>query len=284
MPDEVWTILRVLGWTQGRFAERGLPTPRLDAELLLASVLGCDRVALYTHFDQPLQADELTRFRALIRRRLAGEPVAYLLGTKEFRSLELTVDRRVLVPRPETETVVEVALALLEAVAAPRIVDVGTGSGAIALAVKRARPDAAVLAVDASPEAAEVARANAERLGLAVEVVVGDLLEPVCARAPFALVASNPPYIPTGEIAALPPEVRAEPHAALDGGPDGLAVIRRVVVAAEPLLVPGGALVLEVGDGQAPSVSALLTAAGYLAPEVTRDLTGVERVVSARRR
>jgi release factor glutamine methyltransferase len=244
-------------------------------------------VALYTHFDQPLESEELARFRALIRRRLAGEPVAYLVGTKEFRSLELKVDRRVLVPRPETETVVEVALALLEAVAAPGIVDVGTGSGAIALALKRARPDAAVLAVDASPEAAEVARANAERLELAVEVVVGDLLEPVRARAPFALVASNPPYIPSGEIAALPPEVRAEPHAALDGGPDGLAVIRRLIVAAEPLLarhLPGGALVLEVGAGQAPSVSALLAAAGYREPQVTRDLAGIERVVSARRR
>ncbi len=280
--SEIWTILRVLTWTQSRFAERGLATPRLDAELLLAEVLGRDRVGLYTHFDQPLSADELARYRELIKRRLSGEPVAYLIGRREFRSLELRVDARVLIPRPETETLVEVALARL-APDAVRAVDVGTGSGAIALALKSARPSLEVLAVDRSPEAAELARANAAQLSLAIEIFVGDLLAPVAARAPFDLIASNPPYIPSAEIPSLAPEVRREPHLALDGGPDGLAIIRRLIEAAPPLLAPNGTLALEVGAGQAPAVAALLSKAGFTAIESTRDLAGIERVVAATR-
>jgi release factor glutamine methyltransferase len=277
--DETWTILRVLSWTQGRFAERGLGTPRLDAELLLAHALGRDRVGLYTHFDQPLHGDELAKFRELIKRRLAGEPVAYLVGKKEFRSLELSVDARVLVPRPDTETLVEAALALVGET--PRIVDVGTGSGAIALALKAARPGAEVLAVDRSPEAAAVARGNAERLALAVEVLVGDLLAPVAG--PFDLIVSNPPYIPSGEIPSLAPEVQREPRLALDGGPDGLEVIRRLIADAPRLLAPLGALAMEVGAGQAPSVLALLARAGFASPSTARDLAGIDRVVTARR-
>jgi release factor glutamine methyltransferase len=272
----------VLGWTHGRFGERGLATPRLDAELLLAHALGKDRVALYTHYDQPLEAGELAAFRELVKRRLAGEPVAYLIGRREFRSLELRVDGRVLVPRPETETVVEVALGLLTEPA--RVVDVGTGSGAIALALKRAWPACEVLAVDLSPDAAQVARANAERLGLAVAVLVGDLLQPVAERAPLDLIASNPPYVPSGEVAALPAEVRCEPHLALDGGADGLQVIERLIAAAPPLLAATGALVLEVGAGQAPAVAERLRRDGrYQEPSLTRDLAGIERVVAARR-
>ena len=281
----VWTILGVLQWTEKRFAERKLGTPRLDAQLLLAHVLGKDRVHLYTHFDQPLEADELASYRALIQRRLAGEPVAYLVGKKEFRSLELAVDARVLVPRPDTEIAVDAALALLPAEGEARVVDVGTGSGAIALALKKERPALEVLAVDRSPDAAAVARANAERLGLAVEIVEGDLLAPVAARGPFAAIVSNPPYIPTGEIAGLQAEVRKEPVAALDGGADGLDVIRRLVADAPPLLADGGALVLEVGDGQAAAVVALFAADGrYDAATTTKDLAGIERVVSARKK
>ena len=276
---ERWTILRVLQWTQGRFAERGLATPRLDAELLLGHVLEKDRVSLYTHFDQPLQAGELAAYRELIKRRLGGQPVAYLVGKKEFRSLELAVDPRVLVPRPDTEATVELALARLEGREAPRVVDVGTGSGAIALAIKKARPDAEVLAVDRSPEAAEVARTNAARLELAVDVRVGDLLAPV--EGAFDLFVSNPPYIPTGEIARLPVEVRAEPLPALDGGADGLEIIRRLIADARARLKPGGALVLEVGAGQSPSVRSLLEASGYREIEVARDLAGIERALSA---
>ena len=280
----MWTILSVLQWTEQRFRERGVGTPRLDAQLLLAQVLGRDRVYLYAHFDQPLAPDELAAYRGLIQRRLGGEPVAYLVGKKEFRSLELAVDARVLVPRPDSETLVDVALALLPADGA-RVVDVGTGSGAIALAIKKERPDAEVLAVDRSTDAATVARDNATRLGLAVEVVEGDLLAPVAARAPFSLVASNPPYIPSADIAALAVEVRKEPRAALDGGADGLVVIRRLIAEAPPLLTAGGALALEVGEGQAPAVAALFAADGrWAAATVTKDLAGIERVVAARLR
>ncbi|HEX6837863.1 MAG TPA: peptide chain release factor N(5)-glutamine methyltransferase [Polyangia bacterium] len=281
----MWTVLSVLQWTEKRFAERGLGTPRLDAQLLLADVLHKDRVFLYTHFDQPLGTDELAKYRALIQRRLAGEPVAYLVGKKEFRSLELAVDARVLVPRPDTEATVDAALAHLPAEVAARVVDVGTGSGAIALAIKKERPDVEVWAVDRSADAAAVARANAEKLGLAVEIVEGDLLAPVAAQAPFAVIVSNPPYIPSGDIAALAAEVRKEPMAALDGGSDGLAIVRRLVADAPPLLADGGALVLEVGAGQAPAVSALFAADGRYEPAtLTKDLAGIERVVAARKK
>jgi release factor glutamine methyltransferase len=281
----VWTILGVLNWTEQRFRERGLASPRLDAQLLLADVLARDRVFLYTHFDQPLGPDELAKYRALIQRRLQGEPVAYLVGKKEFRSLMLDVDARVLVPRPDTETLVDVALTLLPEAGAivPRIVDVGTGSGAIALALKKERPDAELLAVERSPGAAEVARKNAERLGLAVELLEGDLLAPVAARAPFTLIVSNPPYIPSGDIAGLQREVQREPLAALDGGRDGLDVIRRLIHDAPPLLSPSGALALEVGAGQAPAVIACFAGDGRYAPATaTTDLAGIERVVAAR--
>jgi release factor glutamine methyltransferase len=278
----MWTILGVLNWTEQRFRERGLATPRLDAQLLLASVLERDRVYLYTHFDQPLGADELAAYRGLIQRRLAGEPVAYLVGKKEFRSLELAVDPRVLVPRPDTETLVDAALAL-----APRhgsrIVDVGTGSGAIALALKKERADLEVLATERSPDAAAVARGNSDRLHLAIEILDGDLLAPVATRAPLSLIVSNPPYIPTADLATLPPEVCREPRAALDGGPDGLDVIRRLVADAAPLLAPDGTVVLEVGAGQAPDVVALFAADGRYQPAtVEKDLAGIERVVAAK--
>jgi release factor glutamine methyltransferase len=279
VPDETWTILKVLNWTQGRFGARGLATPRLDAEVLLAHVVKRDRVGLYTHFDQPLQPDELASYRELIKRRLAGEPVAYLVGKKEFRMLELAVDARVLVPRPDTEATVELALEML-AGDAPRIVDVGTGSGAIALALKKTRPEATVLAVDRSPDAAEVARQNAAALSLDVQVVVGDLLAPV--EGTFDLIVSNPPYIPTKEIAGLAPEVQREPRLALDGGADGLDVVRRLIAEARPRLNAGGALVMELGDGQAPLVMDLLRAAGYQGVLSRNDLSGVERAVAAR--
>jgi release factor glutamine methyltransferase len=280
----LWTILRVLEWTEKRFAERGLGTPRLDAQLLLAHVLQHDRVYLYTHFDQPLAPDELAAYRALIQRRLAGEPVAYLVGKKEFRSLELAVDARVLVPRPDTETLVEAVLALLPA-GGGRVVDVGTGSGAIALALKKARPELELFAVDRSPDAVAVARANAERLGLTVAVLDGDLLAPVAAQAPLLAIVSNPPYIPTADLETLAAEVRKEPRAALDGGADGLDIIRRLIAESPPLLADGGALALEVGAGQSPSVVALFAADGRYAPAaVTKDLAGIERVVTAKKR
>ncbi len=278
-----WTVLDVVRWTTARFAERGLGTPRLDAELLVAHVLSLPRVQLYVQFERPLSPDELAALRALIKRRQAGESVAYLTGRKEFWKLEFAVDARVLVPRPDTETLVEEATARLGAPAegvALRIADVGTGSGALAITLAKLRPDAAVVASDVSPAALEVARANAERLSAAVTFVEGDLAAPLAAHAPFTLIVANLPYVPTAELAALPPDVRTEPALALDGGADGLDLVRRLIADAPALLAPGGVLALEIGAGQAEATRALLQAAGFTDVQTRKDLGGIERVVS----
>ncbi|HVT06986.1 MAG TPA: peptide chain release factor N(5)-glutamine methyltransferase [Polyangia bacterium] len=277
-----WTVLDVIKWTMARFTERRLDTPRLDAEILVAHALGLSRVQLYVQFDRPLLPDELAAIRALIKRRQAGESVAYVVGKKEFWGLELAVDARVLVPRPDTESLVEEGRARLDEAAHPdeRIGDVGTGSGAVALALAKVRPAAAVFAGDLSADALAVARGNAERLGLAVTFVEGDLAAPLAAHAPFSLLVANLPYIPTGELAGLPPEVRAEPARALDGGPDGLDLVRRLIAEAPPLLRAGGALALEIGFGQAAATADLLAAGGFTDVRSRRDLAGIDRVVS----
>jgi release factor glutamine methyltransferase len=281
-PPGRWTVLEVIRWTIARFTERSLATPRLDAELLVAHALGLPRVQLYVQYDRPLVPDELATIRALIKRRQAGESVAYLVGKKEFWGLEFAVDARVLVPRPDTETLIEEARERLvgAAVESSRLADIGTGSGAIALTLAKLFPAAAVFGVDISPAALEVARGNGERLGLAVTFLAGDLGAPLAAEAPLSLIVANLPYIPSGELAALPPEVRVEPSLALDGGPDGLALVRRLVAEAPPLLGPGGVLALEIGAGQAPATAKLLRAAGFADVQTRRDLAGVERVVS----
>jgi release factor glutamine methyltransferase len=278
-------VLDVVRWTTARFAERGIGTPRLDAELLVAHVLSLPRVQLYVQFERVLTPEELAGLRALIQRRQGGESIAYLTGRKEFWKLEFAVDARVLVPRPDTETLVEEALARLSAsgesgVTPPRIADVGTGSGALAITLAKLRADAAVFASDVSAPALEVARANAERLAAAVTFVEGDLAAPLAAHAPFSLIVANLPYIPAGELASLPPDVRTEPALALDGGADGLDLVRRLVADAPALLAPGGALALEIGAGQAEATRALLQGAGFADVQTRRDLAGVERVVS----
>jgi release factor glutamine methyltransferase len=241
----------------------GVETPRLDAEVLLAAALGVDRAALIA---DPSRGVEPEPFREFVARRARREPVAYILGRKGFRRLELDVDPRVLIPRPETEHVVEAALSLP---AGARVVDVGTGSGAIALALADERPDLRVLGTESSPGALAVARANVARLGLPVELVEGELLEPV--GGPVDAVVSNPPYVADGE--PLAPELGYEPHAALYGGPDGLDVLRRLAAAVRD--VPFVAV--EVGAGQAAEVASMLGAT-----EVVRDLAGIERVVVRR--
>jgi release factor glutamine methyltransferase len=282
-PPQPWTVLDVIRWTAARFAERGIASPRLDAELIVAHVLSLPRVQLYVQFDRPLSATELPDIRALIKRRQAGESVAYLVGKKEFWGLEFAVDARVLVPRPDTETLVEEARARLEGAPAPRIADVGTGSGALAVTLAKLRPDATVFASDVSAAALEVARGNAERHGVTVTFLEGDLAAPLVAHAPFSLIVANLPYILSADLAALPPEVRVEPRLALDGGADGLDLVRRLVDAAPALLAPGGALALEIGAGQAAATVALLVAGGFLDPHTRQDLAGVDRVVSGGR-
>jgi len=275
-----WTTLSVLSWTASRFAERGLPSARLDAEVLLAHVLKTNRVALYTGFDKPLEEPELARYRELIKRRLAGEPVAYLIGEQEFWSLPLAVDARVLIPRRDTETLVEVG----KRAGGRRIADVATGSGAVALALATELPEATVVATDVSEEALAVARANVARHGLdgRVELRAGDLVQPLAAES-FDLIVSNPPYVRTGDLAGLSAEVRREPRRALDGGADGLDILRRLVASARDRLAEGGTLAVEHGFDQGPAVRALFTAAGYLDVKTTPDLAALERVTEGRR-
>jgi release factor glutamine methyltransferase len=258
-----------------------LASARLDAELLAAHAFGMSRIELYAHFDRPLAASELATYRDLVSRRLAGEPVAYLCGHKEFWSLDLLVDPRVLIPRPDSETLVEEALDRLAGSGAGlRIADVGTGSGALALALAKQRPEAQVFASDISLDALAVARANAERLGLAVTFVQGDLHQPLLPASPFDLMVANLPYIPSADIDGLAAEVRSEPLLALDGGADGLALVCRLVAGAPELLQPGGCLALEVGAGQAGAVEELLRGAGFGGVRARRDLAGIERAVS----
>jgi release factor glutamine methyltransferase len=274
-----WTPLALVRWTTDYFQKHGLPTPRLDAELLLAHVLGGRRIDLYLGFEAPVGESERGRYRDLVRRRADDRvPVAYLTGEREFWSCTLQVEPEVLVPRPETECVVEAVVAL----GPTRVVDVGTGSGAIGCAVALECPEATVVAIDRSPVAVRVARANAERLGLGdrVRFLVGDLLSPVAGR--WDVVVANLPYVPTASLSTLPPEVRHEPKMALDGGPDGLDVVRELVRHAPGALSHAGAVVLEVGEGQASEVERLLREAGAPDTAVRKDLAGIERVVIAR--
>jgi release factor glutamine methyltransferase len=253
----------------------GVDTPRLDAEVLLAHALGVDRARLVIDRDVPVEGPAVRAFQDAVRRRsVAREPVAYITGVKGFRHLDIGVDRRVLIPRPETETLVEAALDLPRHT---RVVDVGTGSGAVALALKDERPDLEVLGTDRSAEALAVARANAARLGLDVAFVEGDLLD---GAGEVDAVVSNPPYVE--DSAPLQPEIaRHEPAVALYAGPEGLTVIRRLVdqVAESPARF----VALEVGMGQSGEVGEVLRAAGFGETDVRRDLAGIERVVVGRR-
>ncbi|HET6642652.1 MAG TPA: peptide chain release factor N(5)-glutamine methyltransferase [Gaiellaceae bacterium] len=255
----------------------GCPSPRVDAEWLLADVLGTTRTGLYVT-ERPLEEGELRRFRGLVERRGTREPLAYVLGEWGFRRLTLAVDPRVLIPRPETEIVVERCLELLRPIEQPRVLDIGVGSGAIALAIADERSGARVVATDSSADALAVAEANKARLALngRVELRQGDLL--AGARGPFDLVVSNPPYVAPEDVERLAPEVLHEPRGALVGS----GRQAEVAEAARAVLSPAGIVVLEVGDGQAPEVTAALEALGYGEIRTTPDLAGRERVVEGR--
>lgn len=286
--EPTWTLGALLDWTAKHLADKGVESPRLDAQVLLAQVAGCKRIDLYGLRHAEIASPEVRQaYRELIRRRLEGCPVAYLVGRKEFYGLELAVSPAVLIPRPDTETAVVEALALAKKLATPRIVDVGTGSGAIAIALAAHLPNAKVAAIDVSKDALEVARRNADKHGLArrIEFMQGNLLDPVAGRS-FDLVVSNPPYIAAEDMPNLPIGVRQyEPHVALDGGPGGFAVFDRLVVQAAKHLASGGHLVVEIGTPQEQPARGRLAATDELTLGPTvMDSAGHPRVLIARRK
>jgi release factor glutamine methyltransferase len=282
-----WTIGSLLNWTAGFLAQKGAEFPRLDAEVLLAHALGCKRIDLYgLRFSEPASEEERRRYRDLVRRRLEGCPVAYLVGRKEFFSLEFEVSPAVMIPRPDTELVVTECLDRARGLAGPRVLDLGTGSGCLAVAVAKHHQSAQVMAVDLSPEALEVARRNAERQGVAERIcfMQGDLFGPLPPDARFDFILSNPPYIPQGAIGKLAAGVRDyEPHLALDGGPDGYAVLDRIAAGAKDYLVPGGHLLVEIGAPQEGPARQRITAFdAYELADTVFDYSGHPRVLCAR--
>lgn len=289
---EVWTIGRLLKWTEQFFSAKGIENPRLDAEVLLVHLLKKERIYLYVHFDEPLEMRELAAFRALVRKRAAHIPVALILGEKEFMGLRLLVTEATLVPRPDTEILVQAAIDRLKArqeeTGVPaHFADIGTGTGAVALAVLHYLAKSTAETVDISSAACEVAQRNAAALALTDRITfhTGDLLAPLAGKT-FDAILSNPPYIPDADIASLAPEVqRFEPHAALSGGADGLDFYRRLTKDAPAMLEAGGFMALEVGIHQAKAVVAFMKANPRIGrTEILRDYAGMERVVVGWRR
>jgi len=286
---ESWTILRMILWSAKYLTEKGVEAGRLDAEWLLSAALGVDRLQLYMQYDRPLSTDEREAFKPLLRRRASREPLQYIIGRTGFRQLELKTDPRVLIPRPETEVLVQEVLDWASAGpgSAGRVWDMGTGTGAVALSLAAEGTWTRVVATDVSPAALSVAADNAERHELSglVEFREGSLFEPLEEREQFDVIVSNPPYIADGERGALQPEIRDwEPPEALFAGEDGLDVIRQLVAGAPEHLSCGGLLALECGLGQAEGIAADLNATGaFAAVRIRPDLTGRPRVVMAER-
>lgn len=281
---KVWTVMEMVRWTEGYLKEKGFESPRLNGELLLAGTLGLKRLDLYLQFDRPLTPDELAEFKGRLRRRAKREPLQYIEGEAAFRHLRLRVDPRVLIPRSETELLVDEVLAWARGRKGLHALDVGTGSGAIALSLATEGPFARVVATDVSGDALEVARANhaAAAPGAPVEFYAGAVYAPVRGQT-FDVVVSNPPYVGTEERDALDAGVRDwEPAQALFSGETGLDVIRELVAGAPEVLRAGGLLALEIGWKQADAVAELVRAVdGFNEPAVRRDLEGRDRIVTA---
>lgn len=284
----IWTIKALLQWTTDFLKTKGVDSPRLDAQILLAHVMACPRIELVARSDEEPTDDEKARFKELIRRRVDGWPVAYLVGRREFYLLSFAVGPAVLIPRPDTETLVLAALDHLKAKPTAAVLDLGTGSGCIAVSIAHQRKQTRVTATDVSPDALDVARQNAATHGVADRITFahGDLFAPLADGERFDLIVSNPPYIAQGELAELAPEVRDhEPRAALDGGPDGLSFYRRIAADVGRFLAPGGTLMVEVGWTQNDAVRDLFAAQPGLSvgPSV-KDGGGRLRVVLATNR
>ena len=288
-----WTVRRLLEWTTPFFTRKGVDSPRLSAELLLAHVLKAPRIKLYTDYERVLEPGQLGAYRDLVRRAAEEEPVAYLTGRAHFFNLEFEVTRDVLIPRPDTETLVENAIQLMRkepGLEKPRILDLCTGSGCIAAAIATNIKDAVVTATDISAAAVVVAKRNLERLGLAERVIVeqGDLFAPLqkmVDRHPFHLIVANPPYIPSGQIPQLDRSVRDyEPIAALDGGMDGLAPHRRILAESAAHLLPGGQVLLEIAFDQGELAKAIAAEhSGLKDVRILKDHAGHDRVLAVRR-
>jgi release factor glutamine methyltransferase len=279
-----WTIRDVLDWAARDFARRGIESARLDAELLVGKALGIDRVGLYLDLNRPLQEEERRAIRPLVARRRQREPVAYILGHKDFYGRRFTVTPEVLIPRPDTETLIDHALQCLEQDAAWNVLDVGTGSGAIAITIAAERPLTMVTATDVSASALDIAVKNAvaHRVASRIRFERADL---VTAEGTYDLIVSNPPYVASPELASTEPEVREhEPQIALDGGADGLQVVKRLLAAAERVTMPGAQMLIEVGLGQAASALDFAASKTAWTPVATyRDLNRVDRVIHLRR-
>ncbi len=280
---ESWTIGRLIAWTTDFLRRSGSESPRLEAEILLAHALRWPRVKLYMNINEEVGASGRTAFRNLVRGRSEGVPVAYLVGHKEFYSLDFEVSPAVLIPRSDTETLVMAFLELAKPVADPLCVDVGTGSGCVPVACAAHHPTARFVAIDISEPAAEVARRNVAKHALAerIEVRVGNLLEPLKPEESPDIILSNPPYVPSTEIPKLERNVRDyEPHSALDGGPDGLDIVRSLVDQAAAKLKSGGKLLIEIGFDQGESVRSMyLEDSNWKSVELRKDLGGIPRVI-----
>ncbi len=287
-----WTVQEVLRWTTGRFDRAGIPTARLDAEILLARALGCNRLDLYLEHDRPLDAKEREVYREMVRRRASGEPAAYLLGAKEFYGRSFKIDRRVLIPRPETEHLVDEALDAIRDTDASAgksgpVLDLCAGSGCVGISIAAELSELSVVAVELSSDAAALARENSEQLGVGdrVRVLVGDLFEPVRSAdlGPFSAIVANPPYISSGEMSDLMRDVREhEPRQALEAGPRGTEILERIMHEAPDFAVPGAPIVLEHGEGQGAALIDLATASGrYNKVRDVRDHADLDRVLVA---
>lgn len=278
--QENWTIKDLVEWTTRFFSDKGIEEPRLNAEVLLAHVLEKDRVYLYANYHAPVNRNERDTYRELIKRRAGMEPLAYLTGTREFMSLEFQVGPAVLIPRPETELLVEKVLELAKPREAVSICDVGTGSGAIAVSLAYYLPGASVCGVDISDAALQIAKQNAQRYGVTVEFIQGDLLSCLHQADPFDFICANLPYISDEEYAELDPGVREyEPQQALRGAGDGLELYRRLVPQAWPLLKPGGFMLWEIGWQQGQEAASLLPMAARV--QVFQDWSGKDRLIVA---
>ncbi len=280
--DDPWTVRRVLDWTIGYLKENNCENPRLDAEILLAHARRCQRIQLYTQYDQPLSDNERTLMRSLVKRRAAAEPVAYLVGHREFFSLEFEVAPEVFIPRPDTETLVSLALDLLKPLKSPQVLELCTGTGCVPIAIAKNHSTVAVTTVEKNPAPFSVAQRNIEKHALTdrVNLLRGDLFEPIEPRKQFDIVVSNPPYIPKAEISTLDADVRShEPHEALDGGEDGFDIIRLLVQQSPDYLKSGGWLMFELSPEQAESACQLMRERGYSDVRSEDDLSAQPRVV-----